>query len=209
MSQPTARHVLPEITERTSWGTQRTDPYSKLLSERIVMLHTELDDTVANDITAQLMYLEHAAPDQDISLYINAPGGSFTAMTVLYDTMRYIACDIETVCLGQAASVASVLLAAGTPGKRLALPHARVLIRQPAMEEPMRGQADDLDIHARELLRSRDRLVEMYMETTGQPEERVRADIERDTILDAQQAKEYGLVDALTSSRKSSTRPAG
>ena len=204
MPRPTARHVLPEITERTSWGTQHTDPYSKLLSERIVVLHTEIDDIAANDITAQLMYLEHAAPDQDISLYINTPGGSFTAMTVLYDTMRYITCDIETVCLGQAASVASVLLAAGTPGKRLALPNARILIRQPVMEEPMRGQADDLEIHARELLRSRDRLVEMYMETTGQPEERIRADIERDTILDAEQAKEYGLIDALTGSRKSS-----
>lgn len=140
-NQPTARYVLPEFTERTSSGLRTMDPYSKLLQERIVFLGTQIDDTSANDVMAQLIHLEHAAPDQDISLYINSPGGSFTAMTAIYDTMRFVSCDIETVCLGQAASAASVLLAAGTPGKRLALPGARILIHQPraGRRHPPRG----------------------------------------------------------------------
>ncbi|MFE3772805.1 ATP-dependent Clp protease proteolytic subunit [Streptomyces sp. NPDC059122] len=210
MPQPTARHVLPEFTERTSYGTRTTDPYSKLLDERIVFLGTAIDDASANDVMAQLVHLEHAAPDQDISLYINSPGGSFTAMCAIYDTMRYVSCDVETVCLGQAASAAAVLLAAGAPGKRLALPHARVMVHQPSLGEPVQGQADDLRIRAEELLRTRDRLEEMLTEHTGQPRARIAADIERDTFFDAPAAQEYGLIDGLTRGRKrTSAQPLG
>ncbi|MBO8188613.1 ATP-dependent Clp protease proteolytic subunit [Streptomyces spirodelae] len=200
---PTARYVLPEFTERTSSGMRTMDPYSKLMEERIVFLGTQIDDTSANDVMAQFIHLEHAAPDQDISLYINSPGGSFTAMTAIYDTMRFVSCDIETVCLGQAASAASVLLAAGTPGKRLALPGARVLIHQPSLHEPLRGQATDLEIQAQELLRTRERLEELYERHTGQPRNKISQDIERDRIFTARQAVEYGLIDRLTTSRKS------
>jgi ATP-dependent Clp protease protease subunit len=140
-----ARHVLPEFTERTSTGSRTVDPYSKLLEERIVLLGTPLDDTAANDVVAQFLHLEHAAPDQDISLYINSPGGPVSAMSAVYDTMRLIGCDVATTCIGQAASTAAVLLAAGTPGKRMALPGARVLVRQPAIEEPPAGAYDLVD----------------------------------------------------------------
>ncbi|QKW54985.1 ATP-dependent Clp protease proteolytic subunit [Streptomyces buecherae] len=209
MHRPTARYVLPEFTERTSTGVRTMDPYSKLLEQRIIFLGTPIDDTSANDLMAQFMYLEHAAPEQDISLYINSPGGSFTAMTAVYDTMRFVTCDIETVCLGQAASAAAVLLAAGTPGKRLALPGARVLIHQPSLSQPIQGETSDLQIHANELLRTRDLLEQMLAEHTGQPVERVRDDIERDKIFDAQGAMEYGLVDRLTTSRKRTSVPLG
>jgi ATP-dependent Clp protease protease subunit len=200
--RPTARHVLPEFSERTGGGVRTLDPYSKLLEERIVFLGTPIDDTSANDVMAQLVHLEHAAPERDISLYINSPGGSFTAMTAIYDTMRFVSCDIETVCLGQAASAAAVLLAAGAPGKRLALPGARIVIHQPSLAEPVRGQAGDLEIQAREMLRTREKLEGMLAEHTGQPLERVRRDIERDTFLDARGAVAYGLVDRLTADRK-------
>ncbi|MGW7516315.1 ATP-dependent Clp protease proteolytic subunit [Streptomyces sp. NPDC054796] len=200
--EPAARYVLPEFTERTSSGTRSMDPYSKLLDERIIFLGTQIDDTSANDVMAQLIHLEHAAPDQPLSLYINSPGGSFTAMTAIYDTMAFVTCEVETVCLGQAASAASVLLAAGTPGRRMALPGARVLIHQPSLEEPVRGQADDLEIHAKEMLRTRDMLEELYVRHTGQSRERVHADIERDKILDAEGAVAYGLIDRVTVSRK-------
>lgn len=206
---PTARHVLPEFTERTSSGSRTMDPYSKLLAERIVFLGTPIDDTAANDVMAQLMHLEHAAPDQDISLYINSPGGSFTAMTAVLDTMEFVTCDIETVCLGQAASAASLLLSAGTPGKRLALPGARILIHQPAFAEPVHGQAKDLEIQANEMLRTRERMEEMYARHTGQPLERIRSDIERDKIFDAEGAREYGLIDRVTVSRKGSSARSG
>ncbi|MFH9226174.1 ATP-dependent Clp protease proteolytic subunit [Streptomyces lydicus] len=204
MLRPTARYVLPEFTERTSQGTRTTDPYSKLLSERIVFLGTPIDDAAANDVMAQLIHLEHAAPERDISLYINSPGGSLTAMTAVYDTMRFVSCDVETVCLGQAASAAAVLLAAGTPGKRLALPGARVLIHQPSLDEPIEGQATDLQIQAEELLRGRAMLEEMLARHTGQPRDRIAADIERDKIFDAPAALEYGLIDGLTRNRKRS-----
>lgn len=204
MQHPTARYVLPEFTERTSSGTRTLDPYSKLLDERIVFLGTPVDDASANDVMAQLMHLEHAAPERDISLYINSPGGSFTAMTAIYDTMQFVSCDIETVCLGQAASAAAVLLAAGAPGKRLALPGARVLIHQPSFAEPVQGQATDLQIQAAELLRTRDMLEELLQRHTGRPREQISADIERDLILDADAAREYGLIDATTRSRKAS-----
>ncbi|NBE55537.1 ATP-dependent Clp protease proteolytic subunit [Streptomyces boluensis] len=203
MNTPYARYVLPQFTERTSSGVRHLDPYAKLLEERIVFLGTPIDDTSANDVMAQFMYLEHSAPDQDISLYINSPGGSFSAMTAIYDTLQYVTCDVETVCMGQAASSAAVLLAAGTPGKRSALPGARVLIRQPELTEPVEGQASDLAIQADELLRTRGLLEEMLARHTGQGRARVAADIERDTILDAVQAQEYGLVDRIISTRKS------
>ncbi|MFE9097576.1 ATP-dependent Clp protease proteolytic subunit [Streptomyces sp. NPDC007264] len=204
MHRPSARHVLPEFTERTGYGQRTLDPYAKLLDERIVFLGTPIDDTSANDVMAQFMHLEYLDPDRDISLYINSPGGSFTAMTAVYDTMQYVSCDVETVCLGRAASAAAVLLAAGAPGKRLALPGARVLIHQPSLPEPVRGQATDLAIQAEELMRTRRRLEEMLARHTGQAPDRIAADIERDTILDSRAAVEYGLVDRIVSGRTAS-----
>ncbi|MFJ5304995.1 ATP-dependent Clp protease proteolytic subunit [Streptomyces sp. NPDC088350] len=210
MTRPSARHVLPEFTERTSAGHRTLDPYAKLLEERIVFLGTPIDDISANDVMAQFMHLEYQAPDRDISLYINSPGGSFTAMSAIYDTLRFVSCDVETVCLGQAGSSAAVLLAAGTPGKRSALPGARVVIHQPAFTEPVQGQASDLVIQAQELARSRAQLEEILALHTGRTVEQVSADIERDRIMNAQQALEYGLVDRIVSTRKSSlTEPGG
>lgn len=208
MARPPARYVLPEFTERTSFGTKTQDPYSKLLEERIVFLGTQIDDTSANDVMAQFMYLEHKDPDRDISLYINSPGGSFSAMTAVYDTMRYVTCDVETICLGQAGAAGAVLLAAGTPGKRFALPGARMVIHQPALPEPIEGQASDLAIQADELTRIRARLEEMLARHTGRSREQVTEDIERDKILNAQDAVEYGLVDQVIPSRRASrTQP--
>ncbi|MER7792485.1 ATP-dependent Clp protease proteolytic subunit [Streptomyces sp. NPDC097640] len=209
MERPTARYVLPEFTERTSSGIRTMDPYSKLLSERIVFLGTPVDDTSANDVIAQLIHLEHAGPDQDISLYINSPGGSFSAMTAIYDTMHFVTCDVETVCLGQAASAAAVLLAAGAPGKRFALPGARVLIHQPSFSEPVQGTTSDLELQAKEMLRTRELLEELLVRHTGQSAERIRADVERDKIFDAAGAVAYGLVDRLTQSRKRPPAPRG
>ncbi|OAR27228.1 ATP-dependent Clp protease proteolytic subunit [Streptomyces sp. ERV7] len=209
MHGPSARYVLPEFSERTSTGVRTLDPYSKLLEERIVFLGTAVDDTAANDVMAQFMHLEHADPDRDISLYINSPGGSLTAMTAIYDTMRFVTCDVETVCMGQAASSAAVLLAAGTPGKRLALPGARVLIRQPSIDEPLRGQPSDLEIYAKELQRGRELLTELLARHTGRSVERIGADIERDTILDAGAAAEYGLIDHVVAGRKNSAAAQG
>ncbi|WP_030927951.1 ATP-dependent Clp protease proteolytic subunit [Streptomyces sp. NRRL S-646] len=207
MIRPSARYVLPEFTERTSSGTKTMDPYSKLLEERIVFLGTPIDDTSANDVMAQFMHLEYQAPDQDISLYINSPGGSFTAMSAIYDTMQYVGCDVETICLGQAGSSAAVLLAAGTPGKRFALPGARMVIHQPLLAEPIEGQTSDLAIQAEELGRMRARLEEMLVRHTGRSPEQVGADIERDKILNAQEAVEYGLVDRIIPSRKATLAP--
>lgn len=204
MARPTARHVLPEFHERTSSGPRTTDPYAKLLEERIVFLGSPIDDISASDLMAQFMYLEHQAPDRDISLYINSPGGSFSAMSAVYDTMQYVSCDVGTTCLGQAGSSAAVLLAAGTPGKRSVLPGARVVIHQPALTEPVQGQASDLAIQADELLRVRARLEELLVRHTGRTPEQVSADIERDTILDAQGALDHGLVDAIVPSHRSS-----
>ncbi|MFF6780638.1 ATP-dependent Clp protease proteolytic subunit [Streptomyces sp. NPDC012510] len=208
-NRPSARHVLPQFTERTGAGHRTTDPYSKLLEERIVFLGTQIDDTSANDVMAQFMHLEYQAPDRDISLYINSPGGSFNAMTALYDTIRFVTCDVETICLGQAGSSAAVLLAAGTPGKRFVLPGARVLIHQPALTDPVEGQASDLAIQAEELMRNRRSLEEMLVRHTGQTPERISADIERHMFLDAKAAVEYGLADRVIPSRRSSdTLPA-
>ncbi|MEU9892438.1 ATP-dependent Clp protease proteolytic subunit [Streptomyces phaeochromogenes] len=209
MTRPSARYVLPEFTERTSSGSRTMDPYSKLLEERIVFLGTPIDDVSANDVMAQFMHLEYQAPDRDISLYINSPGGSFSAMTAVYDTMQFVSCEVETICLGQAASAAAVLLAAGTPGKRYALPGARVLIHQPSFSEPVQGQASDLAIQADELMRTRGQLEEMLARHTGQSRERIGADIERDKILDSQAALEYGLIDRIVPSRKSTQSATG
>ncbi|MCZ4511310.1 ATP-dependent Clp protease proteolytic subunit [Streptomyces sp. ActVer] len=209
MTRPSARHVLPEFTERTSSGSRTMDPYSKLLEERIVFLGTPIDDVSANDVMAQFMHLEYQAPDRDISLYINSPGGSFSAMTAVYDTMQFVSCEVETICLGQAASAAAVLLAAGTPGKRYALPGARVLIHQPSFSEPVQGQASDLAIQADELMRTREQLEERLARHSGQSRERIGADIERDKILDAQAALDYGLVDRIVASRKSTQSARG
>ncbi|MET9766652.1 ATP-dependent Clp protease proteolytic subunit [Streptomyces sp. NPDC006415] len=201
MIRPAARYVLPEFTERTATGTRTLDPYSKLLSERIVFLGSPIDDTAASDLIAQLMYLEHADPDRPMSLYINSPGGTFQAMAAVYDTMRYLTCEVETFCLGQAGSYAAALLAAGAKGRRHALPGARVVIQQPALEEPMRGQPSDLEIHARELVRTREMFAAMLVRHTGRTAEQITADIERDTILDAKAALDYGLVDHVVENR--------
>ncbi|OON77324.1 ATP-dependent Clp protease proteolytic subunit [Streptomyces tsukubensis] len=209
MKRPFARHVLPSFTERTSSGARTLDPYSKLLEERIIFLGSPIDDTSATDVIAQFMHLEHAAPDRDISVYINSPGGSFDAMTAIYDTMRYVSCEVETVCLGQAASCAAVLLAAGAPGKRGALPGARVLLCQPSLPEPIEGPHTDLEIHAAEIARVKTLQEVLLSRHTGRTRERVAADIERDHILTAQEGVEYGLVDRVVTSRKKSTATAG
>ena len=192
---------LPTIVERSHFGEYSIDPYSKLLGDRIVMLGTAVDDTAANDVMAQLLYLDHDQPDRDISLLINSPGGSLTAMTAIYDTMRYVNADIQTVCLGQAGAAAALLLAAGTPGKRTMLPNARVVIHQPALDVSQ-GATGDLEIQAREIIRLRGLMEELLAGHTGQSRERVRADIDRDTILGGPEAIAYGLVDALIPARK-------
>jgi ATP-dependent Clp protease protease subunit len=200
-AHPRARSHLPSFVERTGYGVQETNPYSKLFEERIVFLGTQVDDASANDVMAQLICLESAEPDRPISLYINSPGGSLTAMTAIYDTIRYIRPAVHTYCLGQAASAAAVLLAAGAPGQRSVVPNARVLIHQPSVDV-IRGQTSDLEIHAGEVSRLRRQLEAALAECTGQPVERVRADIERDLILTAGEAVAYGLADNVIDSRK-------
>jgi ATP-dependent Clp protease protease subunit len=201
-SAPEARYILPQFVERTSQGTKTWDPYSKLFEERIIFLGVQIDDTSADDIMAQLLCLESMDPDRDISIYINSPGGSYTAMTAIYDTMQFVKPDITTVCLGQAASAAAVLLASGTPGKRYALPHARVLIHQPYTEGG--GQGTDIEIQANELMRMRTQMEGIIARHTGRAPELVAKDIERDKILDAAAAVEYGIVDSVIPSRKAS-----
>jgi ATP-dependent Clp protease, protease subunit len=204
----TARYVLPNIIERTSRGEYGMDPYSKLLKERIVFLGVQIDDVSANDVMAQLLYLESEDPDRDINIYINSPGGSFTALTAIYDTMMYIRPDVSTVCLGQAASAAAVLLAAGSKGKRFAVPNARILIHQPSGSGE--GQSSDIEIQANEIMRMRSLLEKMLSDHTGRTEEMVRKDINRDKILTAAEAVEYGLIDEVLKSRKTSAlRAAG
>ena len=200
---PESRYVLPRFVERTSQGFREYDPYAKLFEERIIFLGVQVDDASANDVMAQLLTLESMDPDRDIQIYINSPGGSFTALTAIYDTIQFVKPDVQTICMGQAASAAAVLLACGTPGKRLALPNARILIHQPAIEGSG-GQASDVEIIANEVLRMRSLLEEMIAKHTGKDIEEVRRDIERDKILTAQQAKEYGIVDDVISSRKTS-----
>jgi ATP-dependent Clp protease protease subunit len=204
MTRPSARYVLPEFTERTSTGQRTLDPYSKLLEERIVFLGAPVDETSANDVMAQFMYLEHAAPERDISLYINSPGGSFSAMAAIYDTVQYVTCDVETICLGQAGASAAVLLAAGTPGKRSVLPGARIVLQQPSLPQPVQGQPSDLVIQAAELERIRALLEELLVRHTGRTPAQVRQDLERDLVLDAPAALAYGLVDRIVPSRRTS-----
>jgi ATP-dependent Clp protease protease subunit len=198
---PSSRYVLPQFEERTAYGFKRQDPYTKLFEDRIIFLGVQVDDASADDVMAQLLVLESQDPDGLITLYINSPGGSFTALTAIYDTMQYIKPQIQTVCLGQAASAAAVLLAAGSPGRRLALPNARVLIHQPSLEGGY-AQASDIEIHANEILRMRVWLEETIAAHSTRSVEQVRADIERDKILTAHQAVEYGLVDQVLASRK-------
>jgi ATP-dependent Clp protease protease subunit len=196
-----SRYIIPSFVERTTYGVKEMNPYNKLFEERIIFLGVQIDDASANDVMAQLFTLESIDPERDISIYINSPGGSYTAMTAIYDTMQFVRCDIQTVCIGQAASAAAVLLSAGTPGKRAALPHSRILIHQPATEGGY-GQASDIEIQANEILRIRAEMETILSRHSGQDVEKVRHDIERDRFLTAEEAKTYGLVDDIIASRK-------
>src|SRR3954463_12998941 len=201
LASPSMNYYIPQWEERTSYGFRRIDPYGKLFEERIIFLGTPISDDIANAVMAQLLCLQSMDPDRDISIYINSPGGSFTAMTAIYDTMQFLKPDIQTVCLGQAASAAAVLLAAGTPGKRLALPNSRILIHQPYTEGSY-GQSSDIEIQANEILRMRELLEKLIASQTGKTPEEVNADIERDKILTSEAAKEYGLIDGILESLK-------
>ena len=198
---PTMDYYIPQWEERTSYGMRRIDPYTKLFEDRIIFLGTPISDEIANAVMAQLLCLQQMDADRDIEIYINSPGGSFTALTAIYDTMRYIKPDVRTVCLGQAASAAAVILAAGTKGKRLALPNSRILIHQPATEGGY-GQSSDIEIQAREILRIRTLMEEMLAGDTGRSVEDVSRDIERDKYLTAEQAREYGIIDEVLTSLK-------
>jgi ATP-dependent Clp protease protease subunit len=202
---PQARYVLPSFTERTSYGMKESNPYNKLFEERIIFCGVQIDDASANDIMAQLLVLEAEDPDRDILLYINSPGGSFTSLMAIYDTMQFVRPDIQTYCLGQAASAAAVMLSAGTPGKRYALPNARVLIHQPSTEG-VYGQVSDLEIQANEIQRVRRLLESTLARHTNKDAAEVRKDIERDKVLTAAEAKDYGIVDEVLPYRKLSVR---
>ena len=201
---PQSRYVLPSFVERTSYGIKEMNPYNKLFEERIIFLGVQIDDASANDVMAQLITLESIDPDRDVLMYINSPGGSMTSMMAIYDTMQYIQPDIQTFCLGQAASAAAVLLAAGTKGKRMALPNSRILIHQPAVESGY-GQSSDLEIQAREILRMRTAMEQIIARHTGRDEDQVRRDVERDKFFTAEEAKEYGLVDEVLTTLKRKT----
>ncbi len=190
-----ATSLIPIVIEQTSRGERSFDIYSRLLKDRIIFLGTEIDDHVANVVMAQLLHLESEDPEKDIHLYINSPGGIVTSTLAIYDTMQYVKADVSTICIGQAASGAALLLAAGAKGKRFALPHSRVLLHQPAGGAS--GQAVDIDIHAREILRLRDLLDNILAKHTGQPLEKIRADTDRDFIMTAYEAKDYGIIDAV------------
>jgi ATP-dependent Clp protease protease subunit len=194
-------HYIPQWEERTSYGVRRVDPFVKLFEDRIIFIGDVITDDLANVIMSELLCLQSMDPERPVSMYINSPGGSFTALTAIYDTMNYIKPEVHTVCLGQAASAAAVLLAAGTKGKRLALPNSRILIHQPATEGGY-GQSSDLEIQAKEILRIRDLMEEMLAHDTGQPKEKISKDIERDKYLTAEEAKAYGIVDDILTSLK-------
>jgi ATP-dependent Clp protease protease subunit len=196
-----SRYILPSFVERTAYGVKESNPYNKLFEERIVFLGVQVDDASANDVMAQLLFLESDDPDREIQMYINSPGGSFTAMLAIYDTIQYVRPDVRTICLGQAASAAAVLLAAGTKGKRMALPNSRVLIHQPSVEG-IYGQVSDLEIQAAEVQRMRDLLESTLAKHTGRSKEQIATDIDRDKILTAEQAVEYGIVDEVLPYRK-------
>jgi len=201
----TSMTLIPTVVEQTARGERGWDLYSRLLKDRIVFLGSEIDDDVANVIIAQLLFLDGEAPDKDIMLYINSPGGEVGAGLAIYDTMQYLHCDVATVCTGQAASMASFLLAAGTKGKRNVLPHGRIMIHQPLAG--FRGQATDIEIHAREILRARDTLNQLYAKHTGQPVDKIAADTDRDNFMSAEEAKAYGLVDYVVGSLKKPKPP--
>lgn len=198
---PRANYYVPTVIEQTNRGERAFDIYSRLLQQRIVFLGTPVNDDVANVVMAQLLHLESEDPDKDIAIYINSPGGSITSLFAIYDTMRFIKCDVQTICMGQAASAAAVLLASGTKGKRLALPNSRVLLHQPS--GGAEGQSVDIELQAKEILRMRDMLDAILAEQTGQSVERIRKDTDRDFILSADEALEYGLIDSIITSRKS------
>ena len=200
INEITNRYVLPTIEEKTAYGFKRLDPYTKLFEERIIFMGQPIDDTVANDVMAQLLTLESMDPDRDISIYINSPGGSFTALTAIYDTMQFVRPDVSTICLGQAASAAAVILAGGAKGKRYALEHSRILIHQPSSEGG--GQASDIEIQAKEIMRMRTLLEAMIAKHSTRSPADIAADIERDKILTAAEAVEYGLIDQVLASRK-------
>ncbi|MEU6585006.1 ATP-dependent Clp protease proteolytic subunit [Nocardia sp. NPDC046763] len=203
---PQSRYILPQFTEQTSFGQKVSDPYNKLFEERIIFLGNQVDDVSANDIMAQLLVLESQDPDRDITMYINSPGGSFTALMAIYDTMQYVRADVATVCLGQAASAAAVLLAAGAPGKRAALPNARVLIHQPSTSGGIQGQVSDLEIQAAEIERMRRLMETTLARHTGKDADTIRKDTDRDKILTADEAQEYGIVDQVFQYRKLSAQ---
>ncbi len=192
--------LIPMVVEQTNRGERAYDIYSRLLKDSIIFIGTPIDDNVANLVTAQLLFLEAEDPERDISLYINSPGGSITAGLAIYDTIQFIRNSVTTICVGQAASMAAVLLAAGSRKKRFALPHSRVLIHQPWMSG-IQGQATDIDIHAKEILRIRTILNKILAFHTGQPMERIEKDVERDYIMTADQSKEYGIIDEVISKR--------
>ncbi|MEY3657039.1 MAG: ATP-dependent Clp protease proteolytic subunit [Actinomycetota bacterium] len=198
-------YYVPNVTETTSRGERTYDLFSRLLKENIIFLGTPIDDTIANLICAQLIHLESENPDRDINIYINSPGGDINSLFAIYDTMQFIKNDIATICLGQAASAAAVLLAAGTKGKRLALPHSRVLLHQPYGQVGY-GQVTDLEIAAKEILRMRDLLEEILADHTGQSLEKIHTDTDRDFVLEAQEALEYGIIDDVISSRQLADR---
>ena len=198
--QPPSNYLVPVVVEQTNRGERSFDIYSRLLNERIIFLGTPIDDTVANLVMAQLLHLESEDPEKDIQLYINSPGGSVTALLAIYDTMQYVKPDVATTCMGQAASAAAVLLAAGAPGKRLGLPHSRVLIHQPS--GGAEGQSVDIEIQAREIIRMRRMLDEILATHTGQEAEKIGRDTDRDFIMTASQAKEYGIIDEIIESRQ-------
>ncbi len=200
-----SNYYVPNVTEVTSRGERVYDLYSRLLKENIIFLGTPIDDTIANLVCAQLIHLESENPDKDINIYINSPGGDITALFAIYDTMQFIKNDIATICLGQAASAAAVLLAAGTKGKRLALPHARILLHQPYGQVGY-GQVTDLEIAAKEILRMRDLLEQIVSKHTGQTIERVHADTDRDFVMEAEEAKAYGVIDEVISVRSAVDR---
>jgi ATP-dependent Clp protease protease subunit len=193
--------VLPSFVERTSYGVKENNPYNKLYEERIIFLGVQIDDASANDVMAQLIHLEADDPDREIQMYINSPGGSFTSLMAIYDTMQYVRPDVRTICLGQAASAAAVILAAGNHGKRAALPNARILIHQPAIEG-IYGQVSDLEIQANEVQRMRRLMETTLARHTNKPAEEIRSDVERDKILTADEAVEYGIIDEVMPYRK-------
>jgi len=193
--------LIPMVVEQTNRGERAYDIYSRLLRDNIIFIGTPIDDHVANLVTAQLLFLEAEDPEKDISLYINSPGGSITAGMAIYDTMQFVRPHVVTICIGQAASIAALLMAAGAPKKRFCLPNSRVLIHQPWMSG-LSGQATDIDIHAKEILRMRTVLNKLLANHTGQPLEKIEKDVERDFIMSAEQAREYGLVDEIISKHR-------